>query len=192
MIRAIIFDCFGVLYRGSLEHLRELTPPEKREELSDLSRSSDYGYLSYDDYMAQVAQLTGRTTTEIEHIVSADHIRNESLVGIVRSLRADFKVGLLSNVGRDLIARLFSEEEVSTLFDAVVLSSEVGMVKPYPEIFELMADRLDVRPDECLMIDDMPDNIAGAESVGMQGIVFKTNDELESTLKRSVGSSSLK
>jgi HAD superfamily hydrolase (TIGR01549 family) len=107
-------------------------------------------------------------------------------------LRADFKVGLLSNVGRDLIARLFSEEEVSTLFDAVVLSSEVGMVKPYPEIFELMADRLDVRPDECLMIDDMPDNIAGAESVGMQGIVFKTNDELESTLKRSVGSSSLK
>jgi HAD superfamily hydrolase (TIGR01509 family) len=142
--------------------------------------------------MAQVAQLTGKTMTEIEHIVSADHIRNESLVGIVQSLRADFKVGLLSNVGRDLIARLFSEEEVSTLFDAVVLSSEVGMVKPYPEIFELMADRLGVRPDDCLMIDDMPDNIAGAESVGMQGIVFRTNDELESALKRSVGSSNLK
>lgn len=182
MIRAIIFDCFGVLYQGSLEHLHELTPYEKREQLMDLSRSSDYGYVSYEDYLQQVATLTGRSTTEIEHIVTADHVRNEPLVEMVRSLRADFKVGLLSNVGRDLMTRLFTEQELSSMFDVTVLSSEVGMIKPNPEIFELTAERLGVSASECLMIDDIADNIAGAKAVGMQGVVFTTTEDLRLAL----------
>lgn len=182
MIRAIIFDCFGVLYQGSLEHLRDLTPPEKRDELSDISRSSDYGYISYDEYMENVAQLTGKSKSNIEHIVQADHIRNEAMVALVRELRPDFKIGLLSNVGRDLIRRLFTADELDDMFDAVVLSSEVGMTKPYPEIYELMAERLGVAPDECVMIDDMPGNIEGACLTGMEGVVFTTTHETATQL----------
>lgn len=189
MIRAIIFDCFGVLYQGSLEHLRELTPPEKRDELSDVSRSSDYGYISYDEYMERVAQLTGKSKSEIEHIVQADHIRNEAMVRLVRQLHADFKIGLLSNVGRNLITRLFTPDELKDMFDAVILSSEVGMTKPYPEIYELMAERLGVAPDECVMIDDMPGNIEGARLTGMEGVVCTTTDEMATRLQTLLDSS---
>jgi putative hydrolase of the HAD superfamily/hydrolase len=56
------------------------------------------------------------------------------------------------------------------------------MIKPNPEIFELMAERLGVQPNECLMIDDIAANIAGAEAVGMEGVIFTSNDELQREL----------
>lgn len=177
MIRGIIFDCFGVLYQGSIEHLYELTPPQNRRALMDLSKSSDYGYMSYDEYMRQVGDLTGKTKAEIEQIVSADHIRNEAMVAYVRSLAGQYKRALLSNVGRHLIDRLFTPEELSELFDSVVLSSEVGMIKPHPEIYELTAQRLQLLTRECLMIDDMAANIEGAQAVGMEGVIFTTTQE---------------
>jgi HAD superfamily hydrolase (TIGR01493 family) len=177
MIRGIIFDCFGVLYQGSIEHLYELTPPQNRRALMDLSKSSDYGYISYEEYMQQVAALTGKATVEIEHIVSADHIRNDAMVAYVRSLGGKYKRALLSNVGRHLIDRLFTTEELAELFDAVVLSSEVGMIKPQPEIYELAAARLELAPQACLMIDDMAANIEGAQAVGMDGVIFTTTQE---------------
>jgi putative hydrolase of the HAD superfamily len=80
-------------------------------------------------------------------------------------------VGMLSNVGRGVIDGLFSSLELDALFDVVILSSEVGMVKPNADIYELIAHRLGLTPEECLMIDDSPTNVAGAQAAGMQGIV---------------------
>jgi putative hydrolase of the HAD superfamily len=75
-----------------------------------------------------------------------------------------------------VIERLFSAEELAELFDVVVLSSEVGMVKPEPEIYRYSAGKLDLTEEQCLMVDDLTVNIEGALSVGMHGIVFKTTD----------------
>lgn len=176
MIRGIIFDCFGVLYHGSLGHLFQLTPPEYHQELKDMSKSSDYGHISHSDYVQRVSEMTGKTPHEIEAIMRTDHVRNESLVAYLRTLRAEYKVGLLSNVGRGVMNQLFSPEEQKELFDGVVLSSDVGMVKPQPEIYEHTAHVLGLSPEECLMIDDLEENIAGAVVVGMQGVVFTTTE----------------
>jgi HAD superfamily hydrolase (TIGR01509 family) len=72
---------------------------------------------------------------------------------------------------------LFTTEELAELFDSVVLSSEVGMIKPHPEIYELTARRLQLLTRECLMIDDMAANIEGAQAVGMEGVIFTTTQE---------------
>jgi putative hydrolase of the HAD superfamily len=176
MIRGIIFDCFGVLYQGSIAHLQELVPASKRAELANLSLSSDYGYVTREEFLSQASELIGKSVTEIEAIMQADHIRNVALVDCVRSLRRDYKIALLSNVGRGVIERLFTAEELAELFDVVVLSSEVGMVKPEPEIYRYTAGKLDLTEEQCLMIDDLASNIEGALSVGMRGIVFKTTD----------------
>jgi len=176
MIRGIIFDCFGVLYQGSIGHLQELAPESKRSELANLSLSSDYGYLSREEFLVQVADLLTMSTSEVEAIMQADHIRNDAMVGYVRSLRATHKVAMLSNVGRGVIERLFTTEELAELFDTVVLSSEVGMVKPEPDIYRYTAKKLDLTEEQCLMVDDLAVNIEGAKSVGMKGIVFKTTD----------------
>jgi HAD superfamily hydrolase (TIGR01509 family) len=171
MIHAIIFDCFGVLVHGSLNHLRSLTPPEHMDELNDLSHNSDYGYVTQADYLQGVGDLLGRSAAEIADIINAQYVRNEQVVELARSLRGEYKVAMLSNVGRGVINGLFSAEELDELFDVVILSSEVGMVKPHRDIYELAARSLDLTPEECLMIDDLPANIAGAEAAGMTGVI---------------------
>jgi HAD superfamily hydrolase (TIGR01509 family) len=177
MIRGIIFDCFGVLYQGSVGHLYELTPPSRRAELENLSLSSDYGYVSRDDFLAQVSVLTEKTTREVEMIMQSDHIRNTAMIAYVKTLRANYKVAMLSNVGRGVIGRLFSTTELDELFDTVILSSEIGMVKPDPAIFTYTSDKLGVLPEDCLMVDDLQVNIDGAAQAGMRGVVFNTTDK---------------
>jgi FMN phosphatase YigB (HAD superfamily) len=59
----------------------------------------------------------------------------------------------------------------------------VGITKPQPEIYELTAARLGVEPEECVMIDDLPNNVAGAQLAGMKGLVFSSRRQLEKDLK---------
>lgn len=187
MIRGIIFDCFGVLYRGSIAHLYELAPAANRAELANLSLSSDYGYLSHEDFLHQASVLIEKTPAEIQSIMNMDHIRNEAMIDYIRTLRADYKVALLSNIGHGVIERLFSSAELDELFDAVVLSGEVGMVKPDTAIFSLTSDKIGISAEECLMIDDLQANIDGAAMAGMQGVVFTTTERFLSDVQMFVG-----
>ena len=81
------------------------------------------------------------------------------------------------------MSQLFSSEEQRELFDVVVLSSDVGMVKPQPEIYQLVAKQLGVSSEECLMIDDLAVNIDGAEAVGMKGVVFTTTENATAVIQ---------
>ena len=57
-------------------------------------------------------------------------------------------------------------------FDGVMVSSDVHLIKPDTRIYELLCSTYDLKPEECVFIDDRPDNVAASEQVGMQGIVF--------------------
>ena len=69
----------------------------------------------------------------------------------------------------------------------MVLSGEEGITKPSVAIFELMAERLGLDPSQCLMIDDIAENCAGARAAGMQTILFQDNQQLESELYNILG-----
>jgi HAD superfamily hydrolase (TIGR01509 family) len=187
MIRGIIFDCFGVLYHGSIGHLYELAPKKHHAELANLSLASDYGYISHDEYLKQVSDLIGISPADLQKIMNMDHIRNVAMVDYIRKLRSEYKVALLSNVGRGVIDRLFSPAELNELFDTVVLSSEVGMVKPDIKIFSFTSEKLGVPVENCLMVDDLQDNIDGARAAGMHGVVFSTTDVFISDMQLLVG-----
>lgn len=176
MIRGIIFDCFGVLYGGSLTLLTSMAPPERQGEVHDINSQKDYGYLTYQEYLEQIGEIIGRTPEEVDAINRQKHIRNEDLVAFVESLRGSYKVALLSNIGDTVINQLFSQEELDRLFDVVVLSHNEGLAKPNPAIFTLTAERLGLRPEECVMIDDLESNCDGAEVAGMSSIQHITND----------------
>lgn len=184
MIRGIIFDCFGVLYRGSLTHLAELAAPEDQQAVRDLSHASDHGFLSYDEYFTQLAELVHLPVDEVQAIVHERHVRNAEMIDLVRRLHGRYKVGLLSNIGRGVMDGLIPPDEQRELFDAVILSSDVAVTKPEPAIYELMAQQLGCEPEDCVMIDDLPVNIDGANRAGMEGIVFISRSQLCHELKR--------
>ena len=64
-------------------------------------------------------------------------------------------------------------EEIRALFDAVVISAEVGLHKPQPEIYLLAAERVGARPENCVFVDDLRENCKGAEAVGMTAILHR-------------------
>lgn len=184
MIRAIIFDCFGVLYSGSIEYLRSLAPAERARDVVDLNQQKDYGFLTYTEYLEQTAEAIGISPSDIERIMHERHVRNAALVDYVRELKGQYKVGLLSNVGENIFDTLFTPQEVSELFDEVLLSYKEGLAKPNPAIFTVMAERLGVGAGECVMIDDLASNCEGAEVAGMQAVQFVTNDLLRDKMAR--------
>jgi epoxide hydrolase-like predicted phosphatase len=98
------------------------------------------------------------------------------MIDVVRRVRsAGVRTGLVSNSwGFD-----YPRQGWGSLFDAVVISAEVGVRKPDPEIYLLAADRLGVSPATCVYVDDLEVNARGAAAVGMVGIHHTT---LESTV----------
>lgn len=95
---------------------------------------------------------------------------NEALFEYIKNdLKPEYKIGLLSNVGSDMLHELFTQEQIA-LFDEKVLSFQVGTVKPDPMIYETAATRLDSLCEECMFIDDLERFCTAAEDVGMKAI----------------------
>ncbi|MGL1900988.1 MAG: HAD family phosphatase [Fibrobacterales bacterium] len=81
-----------------------------------------------------------------------------------------YKIGFLSNT--EVPAMELHLSLNYDFFDARVFSCVEGIIKPQGAIYSLIAERLGLPPEECIMIDDKPENIVGAEAVGMSGLLF--------------------
>jgi epoxide hydrolase-like predicted phosphatase len=174
-IKAIVFDCFGVLYFDPRVSILQNVSPSIAVDLHDIFQQNNHGLLSREEYITAATSLTGQTREEFEEMSTGGYRLNTELIEKITELKKAHKVGLLSNIGRGWINSFFDEHQLHDLFDGVVLSGEVGIVKPQPEIYRLMADRLEVKPEECVFIDDAPDNCAGADAVGMKAIHYTSN-----------------
>jgi epoxide hydrolase-like predicted phosphatase len=109
----------------------------------------------------------------------------ESMVAAVRTVHGDgVKTGLISNswstshYDRDLLAELF---------DDVVISAEVGLHKPQPEIYRLAAERLAEPTTSCVFVDDLRENCQGAEAVGMTAILHRDPAQTVARIERLFG-----
>jgi epoxide hydrolase-like predicted phosphatase len=108
-----------------------------------------------------------------------------SMVDAVREIRAsDLMTGLVSN---SWSTAHYDRRLLAELFDAVVISAEVGLHKPQPEIYLLAAERLEVEPAECIFVDDLRENCEGAEAVGMTAIRHHSADETIAKLRELTG-----
>lgn len=187
MITAVIFDCFGVLSKGSLTYLASLAAPENRQEVYDCNKQADYGYITHEEHLERLAGLTGISVADVQDIFRSKHIVNRPLLQYVRSLRSQYKTALLSNVGHSIITTMFTEQELADAFDAVALSADIGAIKPSAEVYEVTAEKLGVPPEQCVMIDDIPRNVEGAELVGMKGILYTSDGQMIAHLKALLG-----
>jgi putative hydrolase of the HAD superfamily len=92
----------------------------------------------------------------------------DGMVAAVLSLRAGgIRTGLVSN---SWSTGHYDREMLAAAFDSVVISAEVGLHKPQPEIYLLAAERVGAAPEACVFVDDLRENCEGAEAVGMTAI----------------------
>ena len=101
-----------------------------------------------------------------------------------RAKAAGIRTGLVSN---SLGEGRYDRSSFPELFDGVVISGEVGMHKPQPEIFELGAERAGLPAAECVFVDDLRENCEGAEAVGMTAVLHRGADTTLPRLEELLG-----
>jgi putative hydrolase of the HAD superfamily len=107
------------------------------------------------------------------------------MIAAVRAARqAGVRTGLVSNSWG---TRRYPRELLEELFDGVVISGEVGLYKPQPEIFRLGAERVGLQPAECVFVDDLRENCEGAEAVGMTAVLHRGADSSLERLEELLG-----
>lgn len=129
------------------------------------------------DELAELAEVSPQQVRrEIE-----DNPPNAELFTLIRDqLRSQYKIGMLSNAASNWLDELFRPEDVA-LFDEIVLSYQIGVVKPHPRAYEAIAERLGLALEECLLVDDQSHYCEGARAVGMQAIHYQDNLQLLAT-----------
>ncbi len=186
-VKAVIFDCFGVLITIGRDLLHQ-TYPQFSDQLTELERKSDSGLVSRSEFYNSVVAITGISMDDAMNKYYSVENYNQSSIDLIKQVKATgrYKIGLLSNIGRGWLDDFLPIMNSMNLFDAVILSSDIGIIKPDPKIFELMAEKLGVNTDECIMIDDTPVNIASAINTGMQGIIFDSIDQAKTDLGKLI------
>ena len=140
-------------------------------------RSLEKGELSEDAFAELLGGLLGldpaRRTGMVDRMFSHIH-PDAAMVEAVRRARAQgIRTGLVSN---SMGAGRYDRTSFPELFDGVVISGDVGMHKPQPEIFMLGAERAGVAPEESVFVDDLRQNCEGAEAVGMTAVLHRGAD----------------
>lgn len=189
MIKAIIFDCFGVLTGDKWKDFVWGLPKDQQEPARELNRALDRGFISQQEFAKSIYDVTGHQPKFVEQLINSEMTKNTKLIDVIKSLKQTYKIGLLSNVSTDWIETSFLSKSDLELFDDIVLSYRVGLIKPDPAIYPLVAGRLGLQTTDCLLVDDGPRNCTGAIEAGMQAIVYKEFDQFKHELEQLIKTS---
>jgi len=192
--RAVFFDLGGVIqrteYQAPREHLAQRLATEYENLVrlvfqSETSRKASLGEISAGEHWLSVTRKLNRPESEAKILRDeffAGDITDRNLLDFIRSLRPRFKTGLISNAWGDLREWIIAEK-FEDAFDGMVISAEIGVMKPKPEIYLLALKQLGVSPAESIFVDDFIENVEGARAVGMSAIQFRDVDQAVSQLK---------
>lgn len=185
MIQAVIFDCFGVLATDGWLPFRDKhfgDKPDLMEEARAHNIRVDSGLMSYEEFIRWLADTTSVPIDDIRRLITGN-VPNEALFEYIRdTISPNFKVGLLSNAGANWLYDMFEPWQVA-LFDQALLSYEIGAVKPDPIMYETIATRLGVLPEEAVFIDDRIEFVSGAGVVGMHGVHYQDLEQARADLE---------
>jgi HAD superfamily hydrolase (TIGR01509 family) len=186
MIRAIIFDCFGVIITDALQAVREELAqinPEGAEAIKDIVAANNRGFMEPGESNERIATILGLSIGDFRRQIAEGEVRNDKLLAYILGLRGAYKTAMLSNIAGSSLARRFPDDELTSFFDVVVASSDIGFAKPEPEAYEITAERLGLRCEECVFIDDRELFCEGATSVGMHAVAYTNFAQLKRDLE---------
>jgi 2-haloacid dehalogenase len=198
-IKAIIFDFGNVLLEWDPRYVYRRFFPDDPEGMERFLREVNFmdWNLQQDKgrpFVEGVAHLV-RQFPQYSQLIQAYHENwidslGESISGTVHLLKrlkeAGYELYGLSNWSAETFPRARERHAFFDLLDDMVISGEVGHVKPDPEIFQILLERIGRPAHECLFIDDALPNIEQAQNLGFATIHFESPEQLEATLRELV------
>lgn len=199
MIKAVVFDYGGVIELKDGDLVQEIadslkiTKEDWQKVYYTLNHLNNTGKKSWREVATIVAQKFNASDAQISFIqdlinkYDQKRILNLELIEVIKDLKKkNYKVGILSNYSitlREKLARL----NIIDLFDEIIISSEVGLQKPQPEIFEIISNKLGVKNNEMIFVDDTKRSLEGAKKIGYAPVLYTNNETLKSDLSNILG-----
>ena len=194
MFKAVIFDFGRVISAqkpSSLFHTYERDLGLAPDTINSIMFESEaweealLGRKTVEEFWQAIGPALGlkaaAETEAFHHRYHADEAINEGVLRLIRRLRRRYKLAVLSNSPPGL-TRCLDGWNILDLFDVVFCSGDEGIVKPDPRAFARTLERLEVKPEEALFIDDTPEHVEAARALGLRGILFTTAARLEEDL----------
>jgi putative hydrolase of the HAD superfamily len=151
----------------------------------DLLIALETGQLDEDEFEPRFAQVLGvEPQGLIDRIFAGGRPEEQMLTAVERARSQGVRTGLISNSWG---TRRYDRELLGRLFDGVVISGEVGIRKPSPEIYTLGAERIGLAPSQCVFVDDLPFNLKPAAELGMATVRHRSAAETISELEPLLG-----
>ena len=190
MIKAVIFDCFGVLASdGWLPFKNKYFGGNKEffDKASQINQQSDAGKISYEEFLGEVAKMAGVSKEKARYYIE-HNVPDEKIIEYIAQLKSDYKIGMLSNASGNWLDQIFTEGQVG-LFDAISLSYQTGFIKPDPKAYETILDKLGINASEAVLIDDQVRYCEGGRAIGMQVIQYQSFAQMKSELEKILAAS---
>ncbi|MBW2523723.1 MAG: HAD family phosphatase [Deltaproteobacteria bacterium] len=188
-IEALLFDVGGVLSQDRVE-----------DKLADLARKygvsyerliavkdpirldADLGRLSDAEFWQRTLATVGVDATEEDVDIEPYLAEVPGTLEVVRALHGRVRLGILSNDSRELSSARRRRHGFDQLFDPIIISAHIGLVKPGREIYHHALQRLGVAAERCLFVDNREDNVAAARACGLRALRFTTAARLAEDL----------
>lgn len=195
-IKAIVFDFGNVLLEWDPRWIYQRhfsNDPQEIERFLEEVNFADWN-LQQDKGrpFTEGVSLLSQQFPHYSHFIQAFHEHwidslGDAIAGTVEILKklkqAGYPIYGLSNWSAETFPRARERHDFFNLLDDMVVSGDVGHVKPHPEIYQILLDRIKRPAHECLFIDDSAANIRQAEKMGFQVIHFQSAEKLEAQLR---------
>ncbi len=197
MVKTIFFDLGNVLININRERVihdfaRLLQLPlQTVQEIasSPLEKEFELGLLDSHQYLQQLHQRYGfLDQINLDHLIELwqkPFAENLAVTQLLPVLKKQAGLAIISNTNELHIQAVRRKFQLLDIFDTLVFSFKVGVLKPDERIFRKALQLVQAQPAECLFIDDLPENVAAAEQVGIRAHHFRTSSLLRDFLQEA-------
>jgi len=193
-IKVIIFDVGGVLLKGSFigfinEAYKILGLNKKFEAKEEIVFDAEYnkGNILVEECFKSFfgeSVLRGNNMQKILNLWQQTWKPNRNVYKLVQNLKINnYFLAILSNSDK-INSENYKKKGWYDLFDEVILSHELGVIKPGIKIYKILLRRINFLPRECVFIDDQKKCLETAKKMGMNTILFESSEQLEKELEK--------
>jgi putative hydrolase of the HAD superfamily len=189
-VRNVVMDLGGVMLEWNPDHVLTRFEPDPvvRKQLRARIFGQDWrlfdrGQLSEGELIGRLQLCTGQTRERVVEIIAAvrESLREKpATVKLVRALRQrGFDIYCLSNMPGPIYEHLRQRHTFWDVFRGIVVSGEIQLLKPEPEIYLHLLERFGLQPAESVFIDDLQANVDAAKGVGLHALRFQNAAQCE-------------
>lgn len=178
VIKEIAFDYFGVIATNFLHHDPDL---RDNQVIHGMVHDLNLGIRGWQSF---VLELSRELQISPDQLIEQYYDRqiDPLIVGCIQEMKPRYKIGLLTNTSDEFIEPFLVKHHLRKLFDDIVISAKIGLLKPDVRIYQYFAQQAGLLPQQILFIDNSPENIVAAESIGMMAIQYVGYESLQSEL----------